>query len=191
MPGVLRLGPSGTPSVAPTSNAASASNTQSKGKVPPTTSKGVSTVPVAGSFVADSSENLPEKVARLEKHLEALYQLPDNDQLIQTAKGIKGAEGGSQMSVNDMWQIIQLNNRIAAAEAAIQKMASLIEDLAKSMGKVKADTKILKTTGDELTQSSSLLTVQGANVVEKCDACADIVAGIKKEMEHLKHVVRK
>jgi len=57
-----------------------------------------------------------EKVARLERHLEALYQLPTNQRLLH------GVEQGQSMTVNDMWQIIQLNNRIAACEAAIQKV---------------------------------------------------------------------
>ena len=55
-------------------------------------------------------------MARLERHLEALYALPTNQQLLGDKDKTQG------MSVNDMWQIIQLNNRVAAAEAAIQKV---------------------------------------------------------------------
>lgn len=105
---------------------------------------------------------MEKKVERLERHLDALYQLPTNQQFItgnapeepsrlQTSVNSTGsggaasaADGGNStnpdagaqqqvgrpseiernkgMSVNDMWQIIQLNNRVAATEAGIQKV---------------------------------------------------------------------
>ncbi len=64
------------------------------------------------------TSELEAKVARLERHLEALYALPTNQQILGDKDN--ATQGG--MSVNDMWQIIQLNNRVAAAEAAIQKV---------------------------------------------------------------------
>lgn len=57
----------------------------------------------------------------MESHLEGLYNLPDNPALI----GMLNGEDSKGMSINDMWQVIQLNNRVAATEAAIQKVFSL------------------------------------------------------------------
>lgn len=62
---------------------------------------------------------MQDKIAKLEKHLQA-NQTPNNQDAPQRGKDKDG------MSVNDMWQLIQLNNRIAAAEAGLQKVCSLI-----------------------------------------------------------------
>lgn len=137
-----------------------------------------------GAFVADNTMPLEDKVAKLEKHLEALYQLPSNQDLLEKA------QLGNSMSVNDMWQIIQLNNRIAAAEAAIQKMASLIEDLAKNMGRVKSDTKGLKKGTAELTTTSSNLALQGDDLTDRCEKCEDVIKDIRADIEKLKKGVR-
>lgn len=72
--------------------------------------------------ILDATKALEDKVERLERHLDALYQLPTNQQLIGENKGSGGLGGGGGMTVNDMWQIIQLNNRVASCESAIQKV---------------------------------------------------------------------
>jgi len=82
-----------------------------------TNDSGVSSGP--GSISSSGSEPIEKKVARLERHLEALYALPTNSRLLRADDDKRDSKN---MSVNDMWQIIQLNNRVAAAEAAIQKV---------------------------------------------------------------------
>ena len=67
---------------------------------------------------ANRLARMEEKLRRLETQLESLYNLPDNPALI----GMINNEDAKGMSINDMWQVIQLNNRVAATEAAIQKV---------------------------------------------------------------------
>lgn len=183
MPGVLRIGPgqgapgtSQKPRTPKTGLPPQGGGTGSNLNVPSSGS--------AGGFSSDPNMDLTDKVSRMEKHLEALYQLPANSEILDKAKM------GSSMSVNDMWQIIQLNNRIAAVEAAIQKMASLIEDLAKNMGKVKNDAKGLKKEAIDLTATNSDLLSQGQDLCDKCDKFDGVIRGLQGDIEDLKKGVR-
>ncbi|CAL8125231.1 unnamed protein product [Orchesella dallaii] len=172
MPGVLKISPGGSPGPG-MSYQAHGGKAGSHTKMTPR-SPNKPSLP-AGDFGGD----LAEKVARLEKHLDALYQLPGNQELLDKAR-----QDG--MSVNDMWQIIQLNNRIAAAEAAIQKMASLIEDLAKNMNRVKGDTKHLKKGADDIAATNSDLAIQSKIFADSHDKVRDVINGLKDEINDLK-----
>ncbi len=183
MPGVLRIGPGqGAPGTA------QKPRTPKTGLPPQGGGQGSQLgIPGNGStggFASDPNMELGDKVNRMEKHLEALYQLPSNNEILDKA------QLGSSMSVNDMWQIIQLNNRIAAVEAAIQKMASLIEDLAKNMGKVKNEAKGLKKEAIDLTATNSDLLSQGQDLTDKCDKFEGVIKGIQQDIDNLKNGVR-
>lgn len=185
MPGVLRISPGGQGQGPP---GTSQKPRTPKTGLPPQGGGGSNlAVPGTGStggFTSDPNMELSDKVSRMEKHLEALYQLPANSEILDKAKL------GSSMSVNDMWQIIQLNNRIAAVEAAIQKMASLIEDLAKNMGKVKNEAKGLKKEAVELTATNSDLLSQGQDLTDKCDKFEGVIKSIQRDIDDLKKGVR-
>ncbi|ODM91678.1 Glutamine-rich protein 2 [Orchesella cincta] len=177
MPGVLKISPNGSPGpgmsygTKATPEGGQKAVPQSNTKMTPRSPKGLPPTGDAGSG------DLAEKVARLEKHLDALYQLPGNQELLNKTDG---------MSVNDMWQIIQLNNRIAAAEAAIQKMASLIEDLAKNMNRVKGDSKVLKKGADDLAATNSDLAIQNKDLADMQDRVRDAINNLKGDISDLK-----
>jgi cell division protein FtsL len=75
-------------------------------------------------------------VDRLQKHVEALYQLPAMMQTGMSPEdmgGMEGLLGQGGANVNDMWQIIQLNNRVASCESAIQKVGRKVLKLSSKM----------------------------------------------------------
>jgi len=79
-------------------------------------------------LVSDSS--IEDRLYRLEKNLEFLYQMPPGaNPLTSTGTGTDrqggapaGPPGQPGAGGNDMWQIIQLNNRVVSCETALQKV---------------------------------------------------------------------
>lgn len=64
--------------------------------------------------------SLETKVSQIERKLEMLDDLPSNGEILQRAKQRK--EG--KTPVADMWQFINLNRRLGAAETGIEKVTS-------------------------------------------------------------------
>ena len=78
------------------------------------------------SFVKDrpSSNKAPyhqleEKVAQLQKQYERLNELPSNSELFE---GSRSRGDGTVRPVNDMWQAIQMKNRVDANEDGVNKV---------------------------------------------------------------------
>ena len=67
--------------------------------------------------------NLESKVASIEKKLEILDDLPSNGEILQRAKLKKDEK---ITPVADMWQFININRRLGAAEIGIEKVGSFI-----------------------------------------------------------------
>lgn len=74
----------------------------------------------AASFSAPFHSNLESKVANIEKRLDILDDLPSNSEILQRAKQKKDG----RTPVGDMWQFININRRLGAAESGIEKVCS-------------------------------------------------------------------
>ena len=72
----------------------------------------------AASFPALFDSNLESKVANIEKRLDILDDLPSNGEILQRAKQKKDG----RTPVGDMWQFININRRLGAAESGIEKV---------------------------------------------------------------------
>ena len=77
----------------------------------------------AATFSAPFHSNLESKVAHIEKRLDILDDLPSNAEILQRAKQKK--EG--RTPVGDMWQFININRRLGAAETGIEKVSSNVD----------------------------------------------------------------
>lgn len=69
--------------------------------------------------------NLESKVASIEKKLEILDDLPSNGEILQRAKQKKDG----RTPVADMWQFININRRLGAAETGIEKVGIIWIDI--------------------------------------------------------------
>lgn len=67
------------------------------------------------------------QVTLLQDAFEALEKMPTNKELMQRTSG----SGFLPTPVKDMWQMYNLNKRVESCEGAIEKLASMIEDLVK------------------------------------------------------------
>ena len=67
--------------------------------------------------------NLESKVASIEKKLEILDDLPSNGEILQRAKLKKDEK---ITTVADMWQFININRSLGAAEIGIEKVGAFI-----------------------------------------------------------------
>ena len=72
----------------------------------------------SASFSSPFGGNLEVKVASIEKKLEILDDLPSNGEILQRAKLKKDG----RTPVADMWQFININRRLGAAETGIEKV---------------------------------------------------------------------
>lgn len=70
------------------------------------------------TFSTPFHSNLESKVASIEKKLDVLDDLPSNGELLQRAKQKKDG----RTPVGDMWQFININRRLGAAESGIEKV---------------------------------------------------------------------
>ena len=77
-------------------------------------------IPVSAvAFATPIPGSLESKVISIEKKLEILDDLPSNSEILQRAKQKK--EG--KTPVSDMWQFINLNRRLGAAETGVDKVS--------------------------------------------------------------------
>lgn len=85
----------------------------------------ISTPHVSVAFSKSHLKQLKDDIDDLKKKVMELAELPSNLDLINASRD-------KSQPIVDMFQILSLNKRIGATEEGITKMASMVEDLARS-----------------------------------------------------------
>ncbi|XP_015752148.1 PREDICTED: glutamine-rich protein 2-like [Acropora digitifera] len=99
--------------------------------------------------------NLESKVASIEKKLEILDDLPSNGEILQRAKLKKDEK---ITPVADMWQFININRRLGAAEIGIEKLTSLLDAMMSEVGDIKDAAKEINTLKNQMSELEKLNT---------------------------------
>ncbi|XP_069685948.1 glutamine-rich protein 2-like [Periplaneta americana] len=71
-------------------------------------------------------EKVNKKMSHLEKQVQDMQSIPSNEELINRTRS-----SSQTTPVNDMWQIMNITKRMDAAEDCVNKLTSMVEDLAK------------------------------------------------------------
>lgn len=82
----------------------------------------------------------------LQEAFEALEEMPSNEELIKKAQGNLGGSN----PVKDMWQLFNLQKRIESCEGAIEKLATMIEDLVKESSNFREAMLVIADAVDEI-----------------------------------------
>ncbi|XP_015182155.1 PREDICTED: glutamine-rich protein 2-like isoform X2 [Polistes dominula] len=94
----------------------------------------VSVEPIVNGLTPTASafKKLEENVKRLEKQFEVLQELSTNSELIERLKG------NLKDPLTDVWNIININKRLDAAEQGISKLTSMIQEVIKNEKNIKS-----------------------------------------------------
>ncbi|XP_068674886.1 glutamine-rich protein 2-like isoform X2 [Montipora foliosa] len=132
----------------------------------------------SASFSSPFGGNLEVKVASIEKKLEILDDLPSNGEILQRAKLKKDG----RTPVADMWQFININRRLGAAETGIEKLTSLLDTMMREVGDVKEASEEIST----LKKKMSELAKQNEGLNERITALESVDSSEeKKKLEDL------
>lgn len=132
----------------------------------------------SASFSSPFGGNLEVKVASIEKKLEILDDLPSNGEILQRAKLKKDG----RTPVADMWQFININRRLGAAETGIEKLTSLLDTMMREVGDVKEAAEEIST----LKKKMSELEKQNVGLNERITALESVDSSEeKKKLEDL------
>ncbi|XP_068762227.1 glutamine-rich protein 2-like isoform X3 [Montipora capricornis] len=132
----------------------------------------------SASFSSPFGGNLEVKVASIEKKLEILDDLPSNGEILQRAKLKKDG----RTPVADMWQFININRRLGAAETGIEKLTSLLDTMMREVGDVKEAAEEIST----LKKKMSELAKQNEGLNERITALESVDSSEeKKKLEDL------
>ncbi|XP_074638653.1 uncharacterized protein LOC141897103 isoform X1 [Acropora palmata] len=123
--------------------------------------------------------NLESKVASIEKKLEILDDLPSNGEILQRAKLKKDEK---ITTVADMWQFININRRLGAAEIGIEKLTSLLDTMMSEVGDIKDAAKEINTLKNQMSELEKLNTRLNERItaLESVDSSEE-----KKKLEDL------
>ncbi|XP_026481574.1 uncharacterized protein LOC113388408 [Ctenocephalides felis] len=97
-----------------------------------------------GVVSQENFQSFAERVASIEEHLRALEELPNNKELLEAVRS------GQGNPVAEMWNGISLSKRIEAVESGMNKLTSVMEELAKEYTNVNVDLQVVKVDGSKV-----------------------------------------